>query len=137
MKESRRFERFCINVPCQIELLQSRRKRKVIKTYISNLSELGAFIPDLKSLFVGQRFKADIFFFLEGTNPFCKEEYELIAMAVYGSVIRSGPSGTAITFNDDYRLSSRRIVNDQVTIKNVDERYAADGIIKLYRANGK
>jgi hypothetical protein len=135
MDESRRFKRFGIDVPVQIELIQSRRKRKVIETYVSNLSAVGAFLHELKFLPVGQRLKADIYFLFDGPNPFCKEGYELIMMTVNGSVVRSGPNGTGIIFDDDYRLSSRRIVKDHVMMKDVDESHAADGCFEIISNN--
>lgn len=127
MDNSRLFERFGIGVPVRIELVQSRCEGKIIESSISNLSAVGAFLPELKCLPVGQMLKAEIFFLFEGPNPFCKEGYELITMTVNASVIRSGPGGTGIAFKGDYRLSSRRIVNNQatgqVTITEVDENY--------------
>ena len=135
MDDSRRFERVGIDAPVRIELIQSRRKYKVIETYISDLSAVGAFLHELKFLPVGQRLRADIYFLFEGPNPFCKEGYELITMSVDGMVVRSGPNGTAITFYEDYKLSSRRIVNGLVTEKDVDESDAAGGCYEIMSSN--
>lgn len=131
MKNTRRFERFDIGVPVRIELIQSRRKRKVIKTYISDLSAIGVFLPELKSLPVGQMLRADIYFLFEGPNPSCQEGYELVTMTVTGRVVRSGSTGTGIAFNEDYGVSSRRIVNGRVKMKDIDDRDAACDSFKI------
>ena len=130
MNDTRRFERFDIDAPVRIELIQSRRKRKMIETYISDLSAVGAFLSELKSLPVGQMLKANIYFFFEGQNPSCQEGYELITMTVNGRVIRSGSTGSGIAFDEDYRVSSRRIVNGRVKMKDIDE---SDAVHELYK----
>jgi hypothetical protein len=122
MKDTRRrFERFDIHAPVQIELIESRRNWKVIEMDISDLSAVGAFLPELKSLPVGQLLKADIYFLFEGPDPSCQEGYELVTITVTGRVVRSGSTGTGIAFNEDYGVSSRRIVNGRVTMKDIDE----------------
>jgi len=131
MKNNRRFERFDIDAPVQIELIQSHRKLKVIETYISNLSAVGGFLPELKSLPVGQMLRADIYFLFEGPNPSCKEGYELVTITVTGHVVRSGPTGTGIAFNEDYGVSSRRIVNGRVKLKDIDGNDAACECFKI------
>ena len=131
MKNIRKFERFDIDAPVRIELIQSRRKRKVIKTYISYLSAVGGFLPELQSLPVGQMLRADIFFFFEGPNPSCQEGYELVTITVTGHVVRSGSTGTGIAFNEDYGVSSRRIVNGRVKMKDIDGSDAAYECFKI------
>ena len=131
MTESRRFQRTGIKAPIRIEFIQGRGKWKIISTNVSNLSAVGAFLPELKSRPVGQGFRADIYFLMEGPNPFCKEGYELITMTVNGHVVRSGPGGTALVFNDGGRLSSRKIVNGQVRIQDVDEIKATSGCFEI------
>jgi hypothetical protein len=131
MKDTRRFERFDIDAPVRIEIIQSRRKRKVIETYIPDLSAVGAFLPELKSLPVGQALRADIYFLFEGPNPSCQEGYELVTMTVTGCVVRSGSTGTGIAFNEDYGVSSRRIVNGRVELKDIDGSDAACEFFKI------
>lgn len=133
MKDTRRFEGVDIDAPVQIELIQPCRKRKVIKTYISDLSAAGAFLPELKSLPVGQILKADIYFLFEGPNPSCQEGYELVTMTVTGRVVRSGSTGTGIAFNEDYGVSSRRIVNGRVKMNDIDDSDAACEYLKMSR----
>jgi hypothetical protein len=108
MKDQRRFERYPIDVPARIELIGSRRKRKVIESHVDDLSAVGGFFPDAKSLPVGQLLRVDIFLPFERPN-LPGEEYELTIVTVTGHTIRSGPSGTAIAFTEEYRLASRKI----------------------------
>jgi hypothetical protein len=125
MQDTRKFERFGIDAPVRIELIQSGRKWKVIETYISDLSAVGGFLPELQSLPVGQMLKADIYFLFEGPNPSCQEGYELVTITVTGHVVRSGSAGTGIAFDEDYGVSSRRIVNGRVKMKDIDGSDAA------------
>jgi hypothetical protein len=108
MKDQRRFERYPIDVPARIELIGSRRKRKVIESHVDDLSAVGGFFPDAKSLPVGQLLKVEISLPFERPN-LRPEEYELTIVTVTGHAIRSGPSGTAIAFTEDYRLTSRKM----------------------------
>ena len=108
MKDQRRFERHDIDVTARIELITSRRKRKVIESHVANLSAVGGFFLDVKSLPLGQLLKVDIFLLFERPNP-SLEEHELITMTVTGQVVRSGSSGTAIAFTEEYRLTSQKI----------------------------
>jgi hypothetical protein len=64
--------------------------------------------PDAKSLPVGQLLKVEIFLPFERPN-LPPEEYELTIVTVTGHAIRSGPSGTAIAFTEEYGLTSRKI----------------------------
>jgi hypothetical protein len=108
MKDQRRFERYPIDVPARIELIGSRRKRKVIESHVDDLSAVGGFFPDAKSLPVGQLLKVEICLPFERPN-LPPEEYELTIVTVTGHAIRSGPSGTAIAFTEEYGLTSRKI----------------------------
>ncbi|MBA4422448.1 MAG: hypothetical protein C0390_05005 [Syntrophus sp. (in: bacteria)] len=108
MKNRRRFKRYDIDAPVQIELIQSRRKQKVIESHVVDLSAVGGFFPDVKSLPLGQLLKVDIFLPFEGPNP-SVEKHDLITMTVTGQVVRSGSSGTAIAFTEEYGLTSRTI----------------------------
>lgn len=108
MKDQRRFERYNIDVPSRIELIASRRKRKVIESHVGDLSAVGGFFPHVKSLPLPQLLKVDIFLPFERPNS-SLEEHELITITVTGQVVRSGSSGTAIAFTEEYRLTSRKI----------------------------
>jgi len=108
MNNRRKFERYPVDAPARITLIGSRGKAKTIDSHIDDLSAVGGFFPDAKSLPVGQRLEVDIFLPFERSN-FLPGEYDLITMTVTGDAIRSGPSGTAVAFNDEYRLASRKI----------------------------
>jgi hypothetical protein len=116
MKDQRRFERHNIDVTARIEPITSRRKRKVIESHVANLSAVGGFFPDVKSL-PRQLLKIDIFLPFERPNP-SGEEHELITMTVTGQVVRSGSSGTAIAFTEEYRLTSQKICKGAKETKN-------------------
>jgi hypothetical protein len=109
MDEFRRFERFNLDVPARIELLQARGKRRIVETRISDVSATGGFVDELKSLPLGQAIRAEIYFLFEDPEPEGKAGRELITMIVTGSIVRSGKSGTAVNFDDNIRFESRRI----------------------------
>jgi hypothetical protein len=104
--DKRRFDRHPIDAPARMTLIGSRGRRKKIDSYIGDLSAVGGFFPDAISLPVGQRVEVDILLPFERPN-LPPGEYELIIMTVTGHAIRSGPSGTAVAFTEDYRLVSR------------------------------
>lgn len=117
MKDQRRFERYDIDVASRIEFITSRRKRKVIESHVVDLSAVGGFLPHVKSLPLTQLLKVDIFLPFVRSNS-SLEEHELITMTVTGQVVRSGSSGTAITFTEEYLFTSRMICKGAEETKN-------------------
>jgi hypothetical protein len=126
MKDQRRFERYNIDVHARIELITSCGKRKVIESHVANLSAVGGFFPHVKSLPLVQLLKVDIFLPFERPNP-SLEEHQLITMTVTGQVVRSGSSGTAVAFAEEYRLTSCKIFKRAKETKNSILKKRAEG----------
>lgn len=120
MKDLRSFQRFVVDAPTKVELLHTRRKRKIYESRLSELSATGAFFPSLRNLPVGQPVKVDIHFLFEGPGP-SVEGYELVTMTVTGRIMRSDLSGTAVDFAGDYLLSSRIIRHGKVMARETSE----------------
>jgi len=117
--DTRRFDRIEIEVPARIEIIESRKKRKPIESYVSNLSASGAFFPALKSIPLGKQVKVDIFLLFEGQHP-VNEEHDMVVLSVTAVVIRSDHAGTAVAFAEDYRMTSSRICDDLLVTREVE-----------------
>ncbi len=120
MHNARRFQRVDIEVPARIEVIESRNRRKIIQSYISNLSAVGAFFPALNSIAVAQRVQIDVFLLFDGHKSF-NGGHELVKLAVTGYVSRSESTGTAVAFDNDYQITSSRLCDGQVETTDVDE----------------
>lgn len=119
------FERYDIDVPARIELITSRGRRKMIESHVVDLSAVGGLFSDVKSLPLAQLLQVNIFFPFKRPNSSPKE-HELITMTVTGQVVRSGLSGTAISFTGEYRLTSRTICKGTKETKNRPSRMRKD-----------
>jgi len=123
MGNKRKFKRYDIEVPARIEVTASRRGKEVFDLQTANVSAKGALFRTMESLPEGTKFKADIFIPLDEVKDSSDSGNTLI-IKVTGQVLRSGPSGMAVCFNDDYRIMTR---NELVKQEGPD--YPNDGIV--------
>ncbi|MCX5830126.1 MAG: PilZ domain-containing protein [Deltaproteobacteria bacterium] len=108
LRDERRFERFSIEVPARVELLRARGKARSIFTQTSDLSATGAFFPELAEMHLGDMVKIDLYLVFEDQDA-TDGIHDMVAMTVTGKVIRSETSGTAIRFEEDYQMSTRKL----------------------------
>lgn len=108
LRDERKFERFPVEVPVRVELLQGKRKDRHLFTHTSDLSATGAFLPELEGMQIGEIVKIDLYLVFENPDP-SGSIHDMLAMTVTGKVIRSKVSGTAIRFEEDYQMSTRKL----------------------------
>jgi hypothetical protein len=106
MKNKRKFERFEVNVPARIEIPaeDGRTLRFDLETY--DLSAGGTFIKLEKPLSEGCKVKIDIVLSFEELKTATDPNGSLI-LSTTGYVVRSGPNGVAIRFNENYEFKTR------------------------------
>ena len=117
--DSRRFQRIDIEAPARIEIMESRKKRKIVESYVSNLSVSGAFFPALRSLRLGKKIKVDILLVFEGPHVFADGD-EFVVISTSGTVTRSDLSGTAVSFENDYSMTSSQLYGDLLVTRDAD-----------------
>jgi hypothetical protein len=110
LRDERRFERFPIEVPARVKLLHSKRKDRTILTQTLDLSATGAFFPELAGVHLGDMVKVELYMIFEDPET-TDDIHDMVAISVRGKVIRSEASGTAIRFEEDYQISTRRILS--------------------------
>lgn len=108
LRDERRFERFPIEVPARVEPLQGKGKDRPLFTQTLDLSATGAFFPELTGMRLGEMVKIDLYLVFEDPDA-TDDIHDMVAMTVTGKVIRSEASGTAIRFEDDYQMSTRKL----------------------------
>jgi len=103
MKDRRKFDRFAIDTPVRIEVLETERRGEIIDLEADNLSAGGIFFQPSTPLSVGIRVKVSMMLQFDDLQTTEDPEGTLI-ITVTGHVVRSGEEGTAIGFSDDYNV---------------------------------
>ena len=99
MKERRRFERFSLGLLARIEVVSPQQERDTLELFTSDVSAGGAFFPTNEPFPTGTqvhlrlRLLSAIIKELTGTEG---------SLRLEGKVIRSGSSGMAIYFDENY-----------------------------------
>jgi hypothetical protein len=101
--EGRRFRRYPVEVPAQVELLRSRRKNRFLFLWSFNLSASGALFPEWQSRRTGRSIKVEFYLFFEDPDAVPKNP-DIVAVTVTGKIVRSNEFGTAVQFGKDYQV---------------------------------
>lgn len=109
MRDERRFERFPVEVPARVEMIHGKGKDRTLFTQTSDLSATGVFFPELGGMNIGERVKIELYLVFENPDAI-GGIHDMVAMTVTGKVIRSEASGTAIRFDEDYQMSTRKLI---------------------------
>jgi hypothetical protein len=104
MIERRKFERYNIDIPVSVEIISPTGLPGKIDFEGINLAAGGILIKKGQSLTEGSPIKVEIVFHFEDLMTPENLEGALI-MTVTGHVLRIGPEGTAIGFDEDYDMS--------------------------------
>jgi hypothetical protein len=104
----RRFERFSVEVPARIEILHGKRRDQPFFTQTLDLSATGAFFPVFRGIQLGDILKIDFYLVFENYDG-DDGNHDMVTMTVTGRVIRSETAGTAISFEEDYEMSTRKL----------------------------
>jgi hypothetical protein len=103
MEEKRRLERFCLEIPAAIELLNSDHEERLLNLPTTNVCSDGAYFHTRSPLPEGTRVKIDLVLPLERLKGL-KGDRKRASIKVTGTVVRSESEGMAICFDEDYHL---------------------------------
>ena len=104
MDDRRKFERFDINVPARLEILMEEGQTEIIDLLASSLSAGGTFLNIGRPVPEGSPVKIEVVLQFEKLKTLDDPEGTLV-IAATGQVLRSGPEGMAICFNEDYDIT--------------------------------
>jgi hypothetical protein len=99
-KERRKLQRFSLEIPAKIEVIGAGKQRGKIELLTDNICAGGAFFKTPKE---GTQIKIDMVLPLEHLKRL-SEEYSRAYIKVSGTVLRTEPSGMAVSFDEDYEL---------------------------------
>ena len=102
MKERRKLERFHFEVPARIEGSISGQGDQDCDLSTSNICAGGAFFRTSDPLPKGTKVKMNLVLPLDRIRELVG--HDRVNVRVEGTVLRSGPSGMAVSFNEDYQI---------------------------------
>ena len=103
MEEKRRLERFGLRIPASIEAVYSHREKESLNLLTSNVCSGGAYFDTSVTLPEGTEVKIDLILPLDRLKSLM-EEHKQARIKVTGKVLRSGATGMAVTFDEDYEI---------------------------------
>ena len=103
MNNQRRIERFDLELPATIELLEADQEETVYNLLTKNVCSGGAYFHTLEPLPEGTQVKIDLVLPLDKLKKL-KDEYRQAYIKVTGKVLRSESEGMAICFDDDFQI---------------------------------
>lgn len=95
MEERRALQRFEMELPVRVSRKTDCRENIMLRTF--NISSQGAFIGTDQPFPVGTRLDMDVFL-INGAGS--KDD----VISTHGEVVRTGPTGMAVRFDDKYRI---------------------------------
>jgi len=102
MKERRRLERFSFEVPARIEVMVPADRKETLDLQTSDICAGGAFFRTSQALPEGTKVNIDLIIPLDRLRELIG--HSRVNVKVNGTVIRSGSTGMAICFNEDYQI---------------------------------
>jgi len=102
-KERRKMQRFLLEIPAKIEVISAGKQKGTIEVLTNDICAGGAFFKTQKPLPEGTQVKIDMVLPLEHLKKL-SEEYNRAYIKVSGTVLRTEPSGMAVSFDEDYEL---------------------------------
>jgi len=103
MKEQRQLERFDLEIPAKIGVMDSGQEEEILNILTTNVCSGGAFFHTTQTLPEGTPVKLDLILPLEKLRKL-KEGHQQAYIKVSGMVLRSESTGMAICFDEDYRI---------------------------------
>lgn len=101
MKEKRKLERFDFEVPARIEG-SSGQGDEICDLSTSNICAGGAFFRTTDPLPKGTKVKMNLVLPLDRIQELVG--HDRVSVRVEGTVLRSGSTGMAVSFNEDYQI---------------------------------
>jgi hypothetical protein len=102
MKERRKLERFEFEVPARIEGFVSGQRNEVCDLSTSNICAGGAFFRTTDPLPQGTKVKMNLVLPLDRIQELVG--HNRVNVRVEGTVLRSGSTGMAVSFSEDYQI---------------------------------
>ena len=99
MQERRKFERFSLRLPAKIEVVSPQQERETLELFTSDVSASGAFFPTNEPLPTGAQVQLRLSLLSAIIRKLTGAQG---CVMLEGKVIRSGPSGMAIYFDENY-----------------------------------
>ena len=108
-KEKRKLERFDLEIPAKIEVLQRDQmwEEDILDFTTSDICSGGAFFHTSRPLPEGTEVKIDLVLPLDRLKEL-KEDCDQVYIRITGTVLRSESEGMAVYFNEDYLILPRR-----------------------------
>ena len=103
MNEQRQLERFDLEIPAQIGVMDSGQEAEILNLQTSNVCSGGAFFYTTHALPEGTPVQIDLILPLEKLREL-KEKHKQAFIKVTGRVLRTESTGMAICFDEDYRI---------------------------------
>ena len=103
MEEQRQLERFDLEIPAKIGVIDSGQEEEMLNLLTTNVCSGGAFFHTTQALPEGTPVKIDLILPLEKLRRL-KEEHKQVFIKVTGRVLRSESTGMAICFDEDYQI---------------------------------
>ena len=101
MEDKRVFERFDLKVPARVGIEKAGQRKEEISLLTSNICAGGAFFHTADPLPEGTRVEIDFILSIEKLKKMLDSQCRII---VKGEVVRSGESGIAVRFEEDYEI---------------------------------
>ena len=106
MNNKRKFERFNIDVPAMVEIPSQDGRAERLDLETSNMSAGGILLKFTRPLPKGSQVKIEVVLhFEELMSPADPDGTQIITAT--GHVLRSGPEGMAIRFDENYEITTR------------------------------
>lgn len=102
MKERRKYERFVLELPSQVEVVTSG-KREVFDLLTSDISAGGAFFYTPESIIQGTQVKLSLVVASQTLKELTAAQG---LIKVEGTVVRCNAKGVAVSFDEDYEIMS-------------------------------
>ena len=99
VRERRKFERFSLRLPTKIEVVSPEQKRDTFELLTSDVSAGGAFFPTNEPLPTNTQVQLRLILLNEMIRELTGAQG---CMMLEGVVVRSGPTGMAIYFDENY-----------------------------------
>ena len=105
MDERRKLERFDLQVPAKIEVINQDREKEMLDLLTSNICSGGAFLHTTRPLPEGTQVKVDLILPFDKLKEL-KQDSQQVYIKVTGTVLRSETEGMAICFDEDYQIGT-------------------------------
>lgn len=102
MRERRRLERFCFEVPAKIKVAGSAEAKDMLDLATSNICSGGAFFCTMRAFPEGTKVDIDLILHLDKLKELTGHTRSIVRLE--GTIVRSGSTGMAVCFDKDCEI---------------------------------